>query len=118
MYAKFELFQGNDRQYYFRFLSPSGTNLGYSEGYTVKASAEHGIVSVKANAKDIRNFTLVPGSDGYYYFHLKAQNGEIILRSSLKYTTKDGANSGANEVSQHAPNAYVSDLTQFAASRF
>jgi uncharacterized protein YegP (UPF0339 family) len=118
MYARFEIYLGNDHQYYFRFISPSGINLGYSEGYTTKGHAEHGIVSVKQNAKNIHNFTVFPGTDGFYYFHLKAQNHEIILRSSHKYHTSDVAVQAAIEVSTYAPNAYVSDLTQTTASRF
>jgi len=112
MNGKFELFQGQDNQFYFRVLSPTGSNLGYSEGYTAKHNAQNGINSVKKNARIISNFTTFKAADDYYYFNLKApENGEIILRSSKKYTTREGANSGTNEVSRIAPNASVIDLT-------
>lgn len=112
MIGKLELFQGRDNQYYFRLLSPTGSNLGYSEGYTSKHNAQHGINSVKVNSHTIINFKIFRGADNYYYFHLKApQNGEIILRSSMKYPTWEGANIGANHVSRYAPTATTSDLT-------
>jgi len=112
MNEKFELFVGQENQYYFHLLSPSGTNLSYSEGYTAKHNAENGIRSVKMNARNISNFTIIKGVDGFYYFNLKApQNGEILLRSSRKYYTHEDANIGANQVSQYAPTATTSDLT-------
>jgi len=117
MNAKFELFIGQDNQYYFRLLSPTGHNLGYSEGYTAKHNAENGINSVKVNSRNLSNFTLIKGTDGYYYFNLKApQNSEIILRSSQKYATQDEANIGANHVSRYAPTATTSDLTNSRSS--
>lgn len=118
MYARFELFLGTDTQYYFRFISPSGINLGYSEGYTAKHNAVNGIAAVKRYAKHLHNFTIFRGSDGFFYFNLKATNGEIILRSSKKYNSSDDANWAANEVSLYAPNAYVNDLTQATARNY
>ena len=113
MSGKFEIFVGQDDQYYFRLVSPEGNNLGYSEGYTAKHNAEHGINSVKVNARNISNFTLFKGTDDYYYFNLKApQNSEIILSSAKKYVTRNDANTGANQVSQYAPTATTTDLTR------
>lgn len=112
MNAKFELFQGQDNQYYFHLLSPTGINLGYSEGYTAKHNAQHGINSVKTNSRTISNFKVFKGTDNYYYFNLQApQNGEIILRSSRKYLSWEDANNAANQVSRYAPTATTSDLT-------
>lgn len=112
MNSKFEIFTGQDKQFYFHLLSPTGVNLGYSEGYTAKHNAENGINSVKRNSPTLSNFTLFKGADDYYYFRLVAPNGETILRSSSKYTTQQGANNGANEVASHAPKATVTDTTQ------
>lgn len=113
MLGKFEIFVGQDNQYYFHLLSPSGINLGYSEGYTAKHNAEKGIASVKENSKTLSNFKLFKGNDGYYYFRLESKaNGETILRSSKRYLTQSDANDGANEVSRYAPNADVVDNTR------
>lgn len=111
MSAKFELYEGVDGEYRFRLLDPSGKKLGASEGYKNKSGAENGIASVKKNAVDLNNFSVFKGSDEYFYFHLKAQNGEIILRSSWKYEKKEQANKAVAAVSLYAPTANVSDLT-------
>jgi len=118
MYAHFELFFGTDNQYYFRFISASQINLGYSEGYTAKHNAVNGITAVKNYAKNISNFTIFKGSDGFYYFNLKVTNGEVILRSSRKYSFVRDANLAANEVSLYAPNAFINDLTQTTAKNY
>ena len=47
-------------------------------------------------------FTLFKGSDGQFYFNLKAPNGEIIGRSE-GYTSKQGALNGIDAVRQNSP---------------
>jgi hypothetical protein len=111
MNGKFEIFLGQDKQYYFRLLSPSNVNLGYSEGYTAKNSAVVGISSVKANSTVLSNFTAFKANDQFYYFILKAANGETILRSSRKYSTMEDAKAAAIQVSKLAPTAVVVDTT-------
>lgn len=51
---KFEIFKGNDSQYYWRFKAPNGETMCHSEGYTAKASAQDAINSVKSNARDAK----------------------------------------------------------------
>ena len=46
-------------------------------------------------------FTLSKGSNGQFYFNLKAPNGEIIGRSE-GYTTKQGALNGIDAVRQNS----------------
>ncbi len=48
--AKFILFQGRDRQYYFSLVATNGEIIATSEGYTTKQSAKNGIESVKRYA--------------------------------------------------------------------
>lgn len=55
-------------------------------------------------------FEIFKGSDGKYYFRLKAANGEIIAHSQ-GYATKQGANDGVAAVKKNAPIATTVDLT-------
>lgn len=48
--GKFTIFQGTDRQWYFRLKAPNGETLCHSEGYTTRQSAVHGVTAVKAYA--------------------------------------------------------------------
>jgi len=45
-------------------------------------------------------------NDGQWYFHLKAENNEIIAQSE-GYETKDGCLNGINSVKRNAPDADV-----------
>ena len=47
-------------------------------------------------------FVLKKSSNGQFYFHLQAGNGEIILRSE-QYAAKAGAENGINSVKTNAP---------------
>jgi hypothetical protein len=48
--TKFEIFTGNDGQFYWRFKGANGETVCHSEGYTTKQSAQVGINSVKNGA--------------------------------------------------------------------
>ena len=48
--GKFELYQGKDKQYRFRFKAGNGEIIATSEGYSSKSAAENGIASVQKNA--------------------------------------------------------------------
>ena len=50
MAAKFEIFTGEDNQFYWHFKAANGEIVCQSEGYTTKDSAKTGIQSVKDNA--------------------------------------------------------------------
>lgn len=47
-------------------------------------------------------FEIFTGSDSLFYFHLKARNGEIILKSE-GYTQKHNASKGIDSVKENAP---------------
>jgi uncharacterized protein len=55
-------------------------------------------------------FELFKGTNGQYYFHLKAENGEIIA-ASQGYASKQGAETGIAAVRRCAPIAQTADLT-------
>lgn len=108
--AKFELFNGQAGQFYFRLKAGNGEIIGASEGYVSRQGAESGIQSVRTNAPYDVRYSIFTGSDNRYYFHLKASNGEIILRSQ-GYASHSGAVTGKESVKNNAPTAPVVDLT-------
>jgi len=55
-------------------------------------------------------FEIFKGTNGNYYFRLKAVNGEIIAHSE-GYSTKQGAQDGVASVKKNAPIATTVDLT-------
>lgn len=48
--GKFTIFQGADRQWYFRLRAPNGEPICHSEGYTTRQSALNGVNAVKSYA--------------------------------------------------------------------
>ena len=107
----FEIYIGNDKQYWFRLKAGNGEIIGKSEGYPAKQSAQHGIESVRQNSQDDDNFSIFKGFNDQYYFHLKAKNGEVILSSSEGYISEQGVKIGIDSVRRNAPDAQVKDLT-------
>ncbi len=109
----FEIYIGNDKQYWFRLKAGNGEIIGKSEGYPAKQSAQHGIESVRQNSQDDDNFSIFKGVNDQYYFHLKAKNGEVILSSSEGYVSEQGVKIGIDSVRRNAPDAQVKDLTGY-----
>ena len=58
----------------------------------------------------VNKFEIFVGSDSKFYFHLKAENGEIIAAYE-GYTTKQSAESGIDSIKRIAGEAAVCDLT-------
>lgn len=56
-------------------------------------------------------FEIFIGADGQYYFHLKAENGQIIA-ASQGYTSKQSAQNGIDAIKRLALPAQVIDLVQ------
>lgn len=48
-------------------------------------------------------FQIKNSTNGQYYFILKSKNGEIILKASETYLTKQGCTTGINSVKINAP---------------
>lgn len=51
-HPKYEIFLGQDKQFYFRLKAKNGEPILASEGYTAKESCNKGILSVGKNAPD------------------------------------------------------------------
>ncbi|MFL1405161.1 YegP family protein [Marinobacter sp. M1N3S26] len=107
--GKFELYTDKAGEYRFRLKAGNGETIGASQGYKSKSGAANGIESVKKNAAIEERFTVFEGNGGKWYFNLKAGNQEVIL-ASQGYSSKQGAESGAKSVQNHAPDAAVEEV--------
>jgi uncharacterized protein YegP (UPF0339 family) len=110
MSAKFEIFLGSNRQYYFRLKAPNGEPILASEGYTVKANCQNGIQSVKTHSPYDANYKRLTSTNSQYYFTLHASNGQVIGTGET-YTTAPSREGGIAAVKAYAPTAPVVDLT-------
>lgn len=110
MAAKFEIFKGNNSEYYFRLKAANGEKILGSEGYGTKQACNTGIASVKNNAGNDARYERKLSVNGKHYFVLKATNGEVIGKSEM-YETMAGMENGIASVKINAPLAQIVDLT-------
>ena len=99
--------EASDGSRYFVLTATNGQIIGISEMYATSAGAERGaaavqrvvanIVSSGAAIQGDTRFETFKGLDSKYYFHLKANNGQIVLQSQ-GYTTKAAATNGIASV--------------------
>jgi uncharacterized protein YegP (UPF0339 family) len=106
----FEIKRAQDRQFYFNLKVRNGEIILTSEMYTAKASAQHGIASVRTNARLDQRFERKTSVRGEPYFVLKAANGEPIGVSEM-YSSSSARDNGVESVKHHAPEAQVEDLS-------
>lgn len=77
MAGKFVLKRGA-ATYHFVLKAGNGETILASEHYVQKASAESGIVSVKANAPNPARYLKKTAANGQFMFNLLAANGQVI----------------------------------------
>lgn len=111
MTPEFEVFKGNDDQYYFRLRAANNEIVLSSEGYVSKDGCLNGIKSVKSNAPLIDHYQKKKSSDNQYYFLLMAANGKLIGNSEM-YTTEAARDHGIDVVHDVAPEADVEILAE------
>jgi len=80
--GRFDLFAGPDSQIYFNLESGNGDILLSSEGYTSRAGALNGLLSVLDNGGLASRYSVDSGVDGQYYINLKSGNGQVIATSA------------------------------------
>lgn len=112
---KFQLFQGNNGEYYFRLHAANGQVILRSEGYTTKRAAQNGIESVRKNAADDNRFARKESSDGRFYFALTATNGQTVGMSQM-YKRPQNRDKGIASVQRVAAAAPVEDVTEAVAA--
>lgn len=112
MTKRFELYQGNNNQYYFRLKASNGEIILVSEGYTTKNNCRNGVAAVKENAPTDSNYDRLTAKNGQYYFNLKSAGNYQIIGTSEMYASTQGRNNGMESVKRNAPTAEVVDLTE------
>jgi uncharacterized protein YegP (UPF0339 family) len=111
MAPEFEVYQGNDDQFYFRLRAANNEIVLTSEGYVSKDGCLNGVDSVKSNAPMVEHFQKKQSSDNQYYFLLVAANGKTIGSSEM-YTTEAARDHGIEVVHDVAPQAHVEILAE------
>jgi uncharacterized protein YegP (UPF0339 family) len=91
--VRYEVFQGEDKKFYFHLRAGNGEIVLASQGYTAKASAQNGVASVNANGATATKYEIIDTADGRFAFHLKAANGQIIAKSET-YVSESNAQRG------------------------
>src|SRR5262245_26558209 len=109
MAGKFEIKKSSDGQFMFNLKAGNGEIIFTSQMYSAKASAQGGIESVKANARNDAMFERKTSESKQPYFVLKAVNGEVLGRSQM-YSTTATMEKGIESVKANAPGAAVEDL--------
>ncbi|MGZ3418892.1 MAG: YegP family protein [Polyangiales bacterium] len=111
--TRYELRTATSGEWYFVLKAGNGAVIGVSETYVSQSNAERAIASV---VKVVTNtvavdaaaigakFQIFKGLDARYYFHMRAQNGEIVLQSE-SYTAKASATNGVDSVRENGANA-------------
>ncbi len=107
---KFQVFTGQDGQFYFRPRDSGGEIILANEGYTSKAGCQNGIRSVKENAPLDERYRRRTSANDQCHFVLVAANGEVIGVSET-YTTERRRDEGIEAVKRIAPDAPVEDTT-------
>jgi hypothetical protein len=106
---KFQIFIGNNNQFYFRLYAANGEIVLNSEGYTTKSGCKKGIASVKGNALLEERYQRKTSVNGQFYFVLVAANGKVIGVSEM-YPVKQNRENGIKTVKKVASDAYVEVL--------
>lgn len=91
--TRFQIFRGLDGQYYFHLRADNGEIILQSEGYTSRAGATNGTVSVENNGVNAARYVIKEAADGQHYFVLRAGNHQVIAQGET-YETRAGAEAG------------------------
>lgn len=96
-----------DGSHYFLVTAANGQVIARSQMYSTASNATRGeaavqrvvatITGTSVAAQGATRFEVFKGLDNKYYFHLKADNGEVVLQSQ-GYSARTGANNGVASV--------------------
>src|ERR1700712_1245982 len=109
MSGKFELSKSKNGQFHFHLKAGNGEIILSSEQYEAKASALHGIESVKKNVAHDERFVRQTSKKGEPYFVLKAANGQVIGNSEM-YSSVSAMEHGIVSVKKNASEGALRDL--------
>ena len=111
MSGKFVIDKAKNGQFYFNLRAANGEPILKSETYVTRASAEHGIESVRKNAPLDERYDRKENSKGEPMFTLKAGNHEVIGVSE-GYSSTAARENGIESVKKNAPDAVIQDNTK------
>lgn len=109
-HPKYQIFKGEDGQFWFHLMAGNGKLILKSEGYTAKHSCQDGIQSVKTNALQDTRYQRKVAKNGQPFFNLTAPSHEIIGTSET-YSSEHAMETGIAAVKHDAPAAPIEDLT-------
>ena len=112
----FELWQNEGGDHYFNLSAANHEIMISSEGYSSRASALNGVLSVLDNGEIASRYDLRQATNGEFYFVLKARNGRIIGTSET-YAARSGAQSAIRSVQSNVVR-YQEWLADRAGARF
>ena len=100
MTATFEVYEGNDGDYYWRLRDSNNEIVADgSEGYASESNAEDAVENVKEEVSDgSADFEVYEGNDGDYYWRLRDSNGEIIADGAEGYVSKSNAEDAVDNI--------------------
>lgn len=111
MSATFVIDQARNRQFYFTLHAASGEPILKSETYVTRASALHGIASVRMNALLNERYERKTDQRGAPFFSIKGGNNEV-LGVSEPYKNETERDIAIESVKQDAPDAALVDHTK------
>src|SRR3546814_17553644 len=106
MSGKFEISKRANGEFQFDLKAGNGQVILSSEGYSAKGSCINGIESVRKNSQDDARFERKTASNGKFFFHLTATNGQTV-GSSQMYADESGRDNGIASVKPNAPGPTV-----------
>lgn len=109
--VRFEVFQGEDRQAYFRLRANNGEILLGSEGYASSSNAKRAIESVVANGSDAGMYEVSETASGQWAVRLVAANGQVIGRGEA-YASESNAERAIARMAEIIGGGRVSISTQ------
>lgn len=118
--ASFELRTAQNGEVYFVAKAANGAVLGTSETYVSKSNAERAVETTKKviarttsvlAAPSGAVFQVIKSINGGYFFHLRANNGEIVLQSQ-SYTSRTSAVNGVQSVKANGAAASAYELRE------
>ena len=103
--SRYEVLEAQDGEWYFNLKAGNGWIIGTSEMYVSQYDANRAVSTVESDLETAHvyaalaqpQFQVFTGIDDKFYFHLRADNGEIVLQSQ-SYTRRSSAVSGTDSV--------------------
>ncbi len=105
---RYEVREAIDGDTYFVLKAENNAVIGVSETYVSRSNAERAVATTRSLSRELAGKRPIPaalqarfetftGTDGKFYFHMRAKNGQTVLASQA-YTTRTNANKGVRAV--------------------